>query len=614
MSGRTDSRNSGGRRPRSGAGFDPLDDSVNQGPEAGRKIRRLDTGATAAMRQVPGERKGGSDRRGATKRLPPLTQPPTGQVPKVPASASPQAAAPGRGPVAEQPSDLGVFGDDKGGMRRQAPHSNRAAQAPPGARNERPHASNSAGGLSQRPAADLNRPPNGPQGERSNDTAAAAITAARLPKGKAQPANFDPSGRAPGPSDGRNFDRMKAPDFGAPPVPEQSFDPNRLAAAELGPSNDGRPNQGLGPSSDLGLNSDLGLGPESNSGEIGSDDFGAAPQYASSRAQRQSRAKQSDGSLQDTEMKLAGRRRKPKPKEPNRLLLAAAVAFAVLIGGAVFYFTRGGDEVASDAETEATGEQSEAAAETDLDNGDLDNAEVAVDELASDPGTSVADQTNDEVAPAAPAAAADGSPTFVFTDGTSGPIQAQTEYPMEIGGAPVGSMFQLVVNGKQQGEPEPTLRKKIVLPAGQHNIFVEVSAADGSVINSNAVEVYVVDEEPATGYRANLSSVNIVDEGWTEAMRQFKEYQAAGHDMVRLAPSDPYPSLVPGYWNIFVDGFGADRAAAQSYCEQFSLAIPDDCFPAEFDPQAPAKDDSATTTTAPSQPETSEPDAMEDGS
>ena len=172
---------------------------------------------------------------------------------------------------------------------------------------------------------------------------------------------------------------------------------------------------------------------------------------------------------------------------------------------------------------------------------------------------------------------------------------------MEVTGAAEGSLFQLVVNGAKQQEPEPALRQKIVLPPGRHSILVEVTGADGSIENSNPVEVYVLGDAPTEGFRANLSSVNIETEGWEEAIRQYDGYVADGHDLVQLAPSDPYPSLVPGFWNIFVEGFGDGRDEAQFYCEQFELAIPDQCFPTNFDPDAPAGEEPAespTTTVA----------------
>ena len=70
-------------------------------------------------------------------------------------------------------------------------------------------------------------------------------------------------------------------------------------------------------------------------------------------------------------------------------------------------------------------------------------------------------------------------------------------------------------------------------------------------------------------------------------MRQFDEFVAAGHTDGQLMPSDWFPSLTPGYWNIFVGGF-SDKPAAVTYCEAVGLAGPDQCFPQFFDPDASA--------------------------
>lgn len=623
MSGRTDSGNSGGRRPRAGNSFDPLDDSI-QGSDAGRKIRRMETGATSAMRRLPNERsesdrgansRGPSSRRGATKRLPPLSQPSTGQVPKVPTSAS-GGSKPGQAAAAERNRDLGVFADST----PSAANGGRAETAA-GGNGGGPAMSAGSRGLSQRPSADIGRPNSEARTERNNDSAAAAITAARLPQGRSQPSLSNPGSDLAGkPLNDAGFDRLKAPDLEGQPIPEPSFDPSRLGVPTQGPGPDSARSEGPNgefPSSEFSRGEYPGR--EFSGGDFPGSEFSgsggqetAVPQYASSRAQRQGRTPQGASSLQDTEMKLAGRRRKPKPKEPNKLLLGAAVAFALLIGGAVFYFTRGSDET----ETVSPGDSTEAAATDEAAPGEPADSDPGVDALA---GSDLVDEVNPDLsAPAAPDAQVGGEPTFALPDGEAGPLQAGEEYPMQMTGTPEGTLLQLVVNGAPQEQPAPVLKPQVVLPAGRQNIYVELTGADGSVTASNAIDVYVLGDPPTAGFRANLSSVDMVNEGWAEAIRQYDGYLADGHTTVRLAPSDPYPSLTPGFWNIFVDGFDG-REAAQSYCEQFTLAIPDDCFPRDFDPAAPAQDSGATATTAvPADSTDSEPsddpDAMSDDS
>jgi hypothetical protein len=145
----------------------------------------------------------------------------------------------------------------------------------------------------------------------------------------------------------------------------------------------------------------------------------------------------------------------------------------------------------------------------------------------------------------------------------------------------------VIVDGREQGEPIDYL-PDLVLPEGRHSIVIEV-VYQGETATTNPVEVYVLAPDPTASYRANLSSVSVLEQGWGEALRQFDEFRAAGHEQLRLSPSDPYPSLLPGYWNIYVDGF-ASRDEASAYCEGSGLIIPDQCFPSPFDPDAPARE------------------------
>ena len=91
-----------------------------------------------------------------------------------------------------------------------------------------------------------------------------------------------------------------------------------------------------------------------------------------------------------------------------------------------------------------------------------------------------------------------------------------------------------------------------------------------------------------------------------QAIRQFDEYRAAGHDALQLLP------ISPGYWNLFIGGLGEDRAAAQTYCESFNLAVPDQCFPTYYEPTAA---DTTATTAAEATDDAmtdEDPDAMAD--
>ncbi len=297
----------------------------------------------------------------------------------------------------------------------------------------------------------------------------------------------------------------------------------------------------------------------------GPADFGQAPR-GSSRPERRPDA---DARLQDTEFKLADKRRKQKPKEPNRLLLALAMGLVLLAGVAVAWFlTRDG------------GDETEVA----------DGTEVAATEPES-----ASQQQPEETLPAADPEPQVDVPTLFFEAAQTGPLQQGETYSIELYGEPEGSMLQVVVDDIQQGVPDVQL-PDLILPAGRHSLYIDITNG-AEVAQSTRVDVYVLGDLPPRGYRANLSSVDIQNEGWVEAVRQFDEFRAAGHEGLQLAP------LSDGYWNIFVGDLGEDRAAAQNYCESFGLAVPDQCFPTYFE-GGPAPAETTDTTAA---------EAMEDG-
>ncbi len=266
----------------------------------------------------------------------------------------------------------------------------------------------------------------------------------------------------------------------------------------------------------------------------------------------------------------------PVESRTGRGPLFALGALAVLLGlGALYYFVIRGDDsqaengnIAAD-ETEGAGESTDGSAGQGADAGS-DTDAVAMGEEPAGP-TSL-----------------DPNPVLSLEGADSGPLETETAYPTFLEGAPVDSEYMVIVDGREQGEPIDYL-PDLVLPEGRHSIVMEV-VYQGETATTNPVEVYVLAPDPTAGYRANLSSVSVLEQGWGEALRQFDEFRAAGHEQLQLSPSDPYPSLLPGYWNIYVDGF-ASREEASAYCEGSGLSIPDQCFPSPFDPDAPARED-----------------------
>ncbi len=553
----------GGRDPRSRA--------------TGKKIRRIESGTSVpGQGQVPGPGPAGSRRRtgpggqplaprgagpqgdptdigrapnGPPRRnqpfegagrgpgLPPLTQP-TGEIPKVPSDLSPDDTVVVTSPQAPD----SVFGG-----------------APSAAADQMPSA----------------LPPMGEAAEAVSDATGAMPAFADRAAGAATGAM--PAARRPGAPP-----QMPPGQPGLPPVDEHALtDPFPAAQADFGarPSGSAAPQTQAFDSRSMAAAAAVGAPVDARAAARASReqaafgspvDVGRLAQRrggpgAGPRSDRGFETKQSDR-LQDTEFKLSDKRRKQKPKEPNKLLLGLAMALVVLVGVAVaFFLTRGGD----DATTETA------------------NAPVQTEAGADDDGE--AEPLSDTVAPtdtpAEPEPVVD-VPTLFFDEAQAAPLQQGQTYSIDLVGEPEGSLLQVVVDDIPQGQPDAVL-PDLILPAGRHSLYIQISNG-AEVSQSTPVDVYVLGPEPAKGFRANLSSVDIQNEGWAEAIRQFDEYRAAGHEGLQLAP------LSPGYWNIFVGGLGEDSAAVQTYCESFSLAVPDQCFGAYYEPTGGATDGTAT--------------------
>ncbi|MEM7322579.1 MAG: serine/threonine-protein kinase [Actinomycetota bacterium] len=173
--------------------------------------------------------------------------------------------------------------------------------------------------------------------------------------------------------------------------------------------------------------------------------------------------------------------------------------------------------------------------------------------------------------------------TIAVAGGVDGPLAAETELPITVQGAAAGAGYRPVVDGLATGAvgTEPPV---VVLTSGRHSVAVEVTS-QGEVEVTEPVEVYVAGDPPPPGYRANLASV-AVDGGWDAALATFDRLVADGHRDVQILRSDDSPRQTPGYWNLFVAGFGDDPEAAERYCEEYDLAIPSQCFAGYFDPNA----------------------------
>ncbi len=173
---------------------------------------------------------------------------------------------------------------------------------------------------------------------------------------------------------------------------------------------------------------------------------------------------------------------------------------------------------------------------------------------------------------------------FAFAAGTDGPLDADERFDLEVEGAGPDTRFRYVVDGEPIGTAAAELGPFVAGP-GRHSIAVEVTQGD-TVELTEPVEVYVIGELPTAGYRANLSSITAIPENWPTALEVYDRLVDDGHTDLELLPSDRFPALQGGFWNLFVPGFGDDREAGVAYCESFGLGTTDECFVSFFDPDA----------------------------
>ncbi|MGI9616277.1 MAG: protein kinase domain-containing protein [Acidimicrobiales bacterium] len=173
---------------------------------------------------------------------------------------------------------------------------------------------------------------------------------------------------------------------------------------------------------------------------------------------------------------------------------------------------------------------------------------------------------------------------FAFDLGSDGPLDAGDSFDLDIQGASAGTRYRYVVDGAPVGTPTEDLAPFVADP-GRYSMAIEVTQGD-VVTTTPPVDLYVIGDLPAAGYRANLSSITAESENWATALDVYDRLVDQGHTDLQILPSDRFASLRGGFWNLFVTGFGDDRDASLAYCESFGLSLPDECFVSFFDPEA----------------------------
>ncbi len=158
----------------------------------------------------------------------------------------------------------------------------------------------------------------------------------------------------------------------------------------------------------------------------------------------------------------------------------------------------------------------------------------------------------------------------------AGPIEAGAVYRVGVPDAPDGSTLRLMIDGEPVGAVS-TEDLLFEAEPGRHSVSVEVTT-DGEPAVTAPLTVYGFGPTAPFGYQANLASIDFGSQDWAAAMGVFDRLVAEGHSDLELIVSDDFATLTPGYWMLYVPGFGDDAEAAEAYCARFDLAIPTDCF------------------------------------
>ncbi|MEM9134724.1 MAG: serine/threonine-protein kinase [Actinomycetota bacterium] len=174
--------------------------------------------------------------------------------------------------------------------------------------------------------------------------------------------------------------------------------------------------------------------------------------------------------------------------------------------------------------------------------------------------------------------------TLAFVDGSSGPLDLGQTYALDVTGHD-DAEFELLIDGEPVAGPAALPLAFTPETAGRQALSVRTTRGD-LVGETEVIELYVIGELPDAGYRANLASLTDDAANWPATLERFDEFVAEGHTGLELLPSSRFASLRPGFWNLYVPGFGEEQEDGRAYCTDFGLSVPEECFVTFFDPEA----------------------------
>lgn len=164
--------------------------------------------------------------------------------------------------------------------------------------------------------------------------------------------------------------------------------------------------------------------------------------------------------------------------------------------------------------------------------------------------------------------------------GETGPLVAGRTYQLDLAldpGTSDQASFRLLLDGQPVAEAVSVL-PDLEVPAGVHRLAVETDDG-GQVLRSAPLTLVAIGATPEPGVRAQLARVPTDPANWPLVIEIVDSLQQAGHERLEVLDTAALSDLSAGVWMISAPDF-VDAEAAESYCQEFELAIPERCHAA----------------------------------
>ncbi len=164
---------------------------------------------------------------------------------------------------------------------------------------------------------------------------------------------------------------------------------------------------------------------------------------------------------------------------------------------------------------------------------------------------------------------ATSSAVLLLPEATLGPLVAGQSYAPSLSTEEQPGSVRLLVDGQLTETVT-----EFVAPTGRHVLQAEILTGVNAGITA-PIDVFGLQSQEDNGFQVNLDSSPANQEEWPGLLETYDQLVFDGHANATIGVES---RLAGSTWWIFVPGFGADSAAAESYCRTFGLLVPAECF------------------------------------